>query len=82
MQAMLSWPPGLRETDGIWAKHWYGEVAKSTSFQPYRIEERTGPGTIARNSRSLPANVTSISINIDSARNACHPEQSEGPRDR
>ena len=23
MEAMLSWPPGLRETDGIWAKHWY-----------------------------------------------------------
>ncbi len=33
MEAMLSWPPGLRETDGIWAKHWYGEVAKSTGFQ-------------------------------------------------
>ena len=35
-EAMLSWPPGLRDTDGIWAKYWYGEVAKSTSFQPYR----------------------------------------------
>jgi len=35
-KAMLSWPPGLRETDGVWAKHWYGEVAKTTSFQPYR----------------------------------------------
>ncbi len=34
--SMLSWPPGLRETDGIWASHWYGEVAKTTSFQPYR----------------------------------------------
>jgi hypothetical protein len=34
--AMLSWPPGLRETDGNWAKYWYGEVAKTTSFQPYR----------------------------------------------
>jgi hypothetical protein len=33
--SMLSWPPGLRDTDGIWAKHWYGEVAKTTSFQPY-----------------------------------------------
>jgi hypothetical protein len=31
--AMLSWPPGLRETDGVWAKHWYGEVEKSTSFR-------------------------------------------------
>ena len=31
--AMLSWAPGLRETDGIWAKHWYGEVATSISFR-------------------------------------------------
>jgi hypothetical protein len=31
--AMLSWPPGRRETDGIWAKHWYAEVEKSTGFQ-------------------------------------------------
>jgi hypothetical protein len=35
-ESMLSWPPGLRETDGIWARHWYTEVAKTTSFQPYR----------------------------------------------
>jgi hypothetical protein len=34
--AMLSWSPGLRDTDGIWAKHWYNEVARSTSFQPYQ----------------------------------------------
>jgi hypothetical protein len=33
--SMLSWQPGLRETDGVWASHWYGEVAKTTSFQPY-----------------------------------------------
>ncbi len=30
---MLAWPPGLRETDGVWAKHWYGEVVTSTSFR-------------------------------------------------
>jgi hypothetical protein len=35
-KSMLSWPPGLRDTDGIWAKHWYTEVAKTTSFAPYR----------------------------------------------
>jgi hypothetical protein len=35
-ESMLSWPPGMRETDGVWAEHWYGEVAKTTSFQPYR----------------------------------------------
>lgn len=32
-ESMLSWPPGLREADGIWAKHWYGEVETSTTFR-------------------------------------------------
>ena len=34
-ESMLSWRSGLRDTDGIWARQWYGEVAKTTSFQPY-----------------------------------------------
>ncbi len=42
-QAMLSWPPGLRKTDGIWAKYWYDEVAGSTSFQPYKPREGIVP---------------------------------------
>jgi len=42
-QAMLSWPPGLRYTDGIWAKYWYDEVARSTSFQPYRPKNEPVP---------------------------------------
>jgi len=42
-EAMLSWPPGLRETNGIWAKHWYTEVARSTSFQSYKSTENTVP---------------------------------------
>src|SRR3954464_15955647 len=37
---MLSWSPGLRETDGIWAKHWYAEVAKSTGFREPSPEKR------------------------------------------
>src|SRR5438876_8912020 len=41
--AMLSWPPGLRDTDGIWAKYWYDEVARSTSFQPYTPREGVVP---------------------------------------
>jgi Sulfotransferase domain len=42
-ESMLSWPPGLRESDGVWATHWYGEVAKTTSFQPYRPSNATVP---------------------------------------
>src|SRR5690606_12739538 len=33
---MLHWPPGLRESDGVWASHWYDSVARSTRFEPYR----------------------------------------------
>ena len=32
--AMLRWRPGIRETDGIWASHWYDAVAASTGFAP------------------------------------------------
>lgn len=35
-EAMLSWAPGPRSTDGVWAPHWYGKVEKSTGFVPYR----------------------------------------------
>jgi hypothetical protein len=42
-KGMLSWPPGLRETDGIWAKYWYDEVVKSTSFQPYHPRNEVVP---------------------------------------
>jgi hypothetical protein len=33
--AMLSWPPGSRDTDGVWAPHWYASVHASTGFAPY-----------------------------------------------
>jgi hypothetical protein len=35
-QAMLSWPPGRRESDGVWAPYWYEAVERSTHFEPYR----------------------------------------------
>jgi hypothetical protein len=41
--AMLAWPPGPRNTDGIWAKYWYDAVWKSTSFQPYSPREKNVP---------------------------------------
>jgi hypothetical protein len=34
--AMLSWPPGPRDTDGVWAAHWYDAVNRSTGFAPPR----------------------------------------------
>lgn len=40
---MLSWPPGARDTDGVWAKHWYDAVLKSTTFQAYKPENEPVP---------------------------------------
>ena len=48
---MLSWEPGPRDTDGVWAKYWYDAVEKSTGFAPYRPKDDTVPdhlsGTLA-----------------------------------
>lgn len=32
--AMLSWPKGRHDSDGVWAPHWYGAVENSTGFSP------------------------------------------------
>lgn len=46
--AMLSWAPGRRETDGVWAPHWYAGVEGTTKFGPYTppsgpVPERLAP---------------------------------------
>ena len=33
--SMLQWPAGPRAEDGVWAKHWYHAVHKSTGFAKY-----------------------------------------------
>ncbi len=33
--AMLAWPAGPRDSDGIWAAHWYDRVIASTGFAPF-----------------------------------------------
>ena len=42
-QSMLAWKPRPRPEDGIWAKHWYHNVHKSTGFQPYRPKVEAFP---------------------------------------
>jgi hypothetical protein len=34
--AMLSWPPGPKPEDGVWAADWYQRLHKTTGFVPYR----------------------------------------------
>lgn len=35
-EAMLSWPPGPKPEDGVWAADWYGRLHETTGFVPYR----------------------------------------------
>ena len=44
-ESMLTWPEGPRESDGIWASHWYDSVWRTTGFAPPsdRKAELTSP---------------------------------------
>lgn len=42
-EAMLSWEKGERPEDGVWAKHWYQNVHKSTGFKPYQPKTEPFP---------------------------------------
>ncbi|PRX37184.1 hypothetical protein SAMN05216257_101202 [Meinhardsimonia xiamenensis] len=33
-EKMLRWPAGGHPSDGVWARHWYGAVHRSTGFAP------------------------------------------------
>lgn len=38
-EAMLSWPPGPKPEDGVWARYWYDSVHRSTGWQPWRPKD-------------------------------------------
>lgn len=41
--AMLNWPPGRRDSDGVWAPHWYQNVESSTGFGTHRHRDPQVP---------------------------------------
>ena len=45
-ERMLAWPAGPRETDGVWSKHWYQAVERSTGFMPSRTRPAVLPKTL------------------------------------
>jgi hypothetical protein len=45
---MLAWPPGPRDTDGIWGVHWYDAVNRSTGFGPPAPAPRLDDPFLAR----------------------------------
>jgi len=54
-EAMLSWPPGPRATDGIWASHWYDAVNRSTGFsQPRPAPRLDDPHLMKLQDQAMP----------------------------
>lgn len=45
-EEMLSWPPGRRETDGMWSPYWYAAVERSTGFQPHKERKLELPSSL------------------------------------
>jgi len=45
-ESMLSWAPGSRETDGIWAPSWYGNALDSTGFAPFSRKDEPVPDSL------------------------------------
>jgi len=43
---MLSWAPGPRASDGVWGRHWYANLWRSTGFEPFRPSEEALPGSL------------------------------------
>ncbi len=54
--SMLAWPPGPRDSDGIWGRYWYDAVWASTGFAPYErrhVELDTAGARVAEECRPL-----------------------------
>jgi hypothetical protein len=63
-EAMLAWPAGPRETDGVWAKHWYASVERSTGFEPPEAGE---PPAVPASLRGVLSECRAIHAAIRSA---------------
>lgn len=52
-EAMLSWPAGPRESDGVWAPHWYGSVWASTGFAAPAQNDEGEPAVLSAAQEAL-----------------------------
>ena len=45
---MLSWPPGPKPEDGVWAEHWYANTHRSTGFEASLPSDDPLPGELSQ----------------------------------
>ena len=54
-ESMLSWPPGPKPEDGVWAPHWYDGVHRSTGWEPYAHKPaQLLPSVVAAYEQAVP----------------------------
>lgn len=46
VDTMLNWPPGPRETDGVWGPYWYAKLYETSGFGPYRPKHDPPPAAL------------------------------------
>ncbi len=62
-EQMMRWDAGPRLEDGVWAPHWYGNVHKSTGFNPWREKAfELNPATAAIAEDCRPAYETMLKV--------------------
>ena len=44
--SMLTWQPGPRPEDGVWAKYWYHNLHKSSGFAPWKPKNEPVPARL------------------------------------
>lgn len=69
-ESMLEWPAGKRDSDGVWAAHWYAAVEASTGFGPPRREHTDLPRSLeplAEECEALHARLTPYRIEAHAA---------------
>ena len=67
-ESMLSWAAGARPEDGVWAKHWYHNVHRSTGFAPYKPKSDPLPRALRpllEECRPLYAELAALAIQAD-----------------
>jgi hypothetical protein len=70
---MLEWPPGPRSSDGVWARHWYDRVERTTRFEPIDAPPATGDAPRATTAATARAAEVTLPAELARIEAACRP---------
>jgi hypothetical protein len=62
---MLSWPPGRRASDGVWAAHWYEAVERSTGFEAPQAQNDPADNGLVREAQKYYESMHAYRLRIE-----------------